>query len=542
MKTTCYGLSFLFILSLQACNHGHHSACTPTCDGKQCGDDQCGGTCQPGCDDDETCSVAGHCISCTSNCDGKECGSDGCSGQCPPGCGSNETCDAAGQCVSTAVDNTPPSPIADLTASNPTQNSITLTWTAPGDDAATGVASGYDIRYSTASVTDANWASATRADNEPAPLVSGTSQSHIVSGLTADTTYYLAIRATDDAGHVSDLSNIAAGKTLADTGVYPFYPADFYWNVPVDRLPVDSRSQAYTDTMVRYDEHLYAWRNATINIVDASTPRRELSYQLWGSPPDQYNLYQYGDQDILYPIHSTLLWSGAGCYETPATNPDCWSTQTDYYSNGENMYIILDPATDELWEIYDGRLDKRCVGEVLVDSPGDMCAVIAMKFDLTSYALRPFGYPSCSVSGLDPVPGIVRKAEIQAGVINHAIGASLYHMHDSYVWPSSRGGTHQNPAGDTYPPNGQRFRLKASFDISGYTRDQQVVLTALKKYGFLAMENSNRHEITLNFEKDIAGFSYDTFSDIGGSDLEAVDFSSLMISSDSGQCDLSRIP
>jgi hypothetical protein len=266
--------------------------------------------------------------------------------------------------------------------------------------------------------------------------------------------------------------------------------------------------------------------------VDANTPRRQLTYQLYGG----YNMHQFGDEGILYPIHSTLKWSGAGCYYPVVDYQACWDTQTETYSDGENMYFILDPSTKELWEIYDGRLDKKCVNEVLTDSPGDMCAMIAMKYDLNSYALRPFGYPSCSVSGLDAVGGIVRKAEIEAGVIRHALSVALYHMHDSYVWPSTRGGSHQNTANDTYPPDGQRFRLKASFNISGYTRDQQVVLTALKKYGFLAMENSNQHIISMSFEKGITGFQYDTFANIKGSDFEAVDCSSMMISVDSGQC------
>jgi hypothetical protein len=475
MRTVVCFLSFLFLLSISACSQGNVNACVPTCDGKQCGDDQCGGTCQPG-------------------------------------CGEGETCNTGGQCVPAETDTTPPYPITDLTASNSTEGSITLTWTAPGDDLATGTASEYDIRYSTASITEANWASATEVSNEPAPQISGTSQTHVVSSLSPDTTYYFAIKTTDDADNVSALSNIASGKTLADSGVFQFYPSDFYWNVPVDKMPVDSKSQAYTDTMVKYNEYLYGWVNAVINVVDGSTPRKLLTFRLW----DVWNLYQFGDTDILYPI-------------PPAA--DCAGV-----AEGENIYYMLDPSTNELWEMYDGRLNRKCVNDALIDSPGDMCACYANRFDLNSYALRPFGYTSCSVSGLDPAPGMVRKAEIEAGVIRHALGVALYHMHDSYVWPSSRGGTHPNPVGDTYPPDGQRFRLKASFDISGYTRDQQVVLTALKKYGFLAMENSNQHTISMNFEKGITGFGSATFRNIRGSDFEAVDCSSMMISVDSGQC------
>jgi hypothetical protein len=40
----------------------------------------------------------------------------------------------------------PPAAITDLAASNPTEDSVTLTWTAPGDSGMTGTAASYDIR------------------------------------------------------------------------------------------------------------------------------------------------------------------------------------------------------------------------------------------------------------------------------------------------------------------------------------------------------------------------------------------------------------
>jgi hypothetical protein len=179
MKTTRYFLFVITILFLSGCSQGSIDTCTPKCDGKQCGDDRCQGTCLPG-------------------------------------CSAGETCDAAGQCVPASTDTTPPSGITDLTASSMTENSITLSWTAPGDDGTTGTASQYDIRYSTTSITDGNWTSAMEVGNEPAPLVSGTSQSQVVSGLASDTTYTFAIKTTDDVGNVSALSNVASGKTSAE--------------------------------------------------------------------------------------------------------------------------------------------------------------------------------------------------------------------------------------------------------------------------------------------------------------------------------------
>ncbi len=113
------------------------------------------------------------------------------------------------------ADTTPPAAVTNLATSSPTSNSITLTWTAPGDDGSTGTATSYDIRYSTATITDTNWASATQVSGEPTPLVAGTNQSMVVSGLSAATTYYFALKTSDEVPNVSALSNVPSGTTTA---------------------------------------------------------------------------------------------------------------------------------------------------------------------------------------------------------------------------------------------------------------------------------------------------------------------------------------
>ena len=71
--------------------------CEPDCDGRDCGDDGCGGSCGE-CGLGETCSADGLCEGeCTPDCDGRDCGDDGCSGSCGS-CDAGETCSAAGVC------------------------------------------------------------------------------------------------------------------------------------------------------------------------------------------------------------------------------------------------------------------------------------------------------------------------------------------------------------------------------------------------------------------------------------------------------------
>jgi hypothetical protein len=92
-------------------------------------------------------------------------------------------------------------------------NQVTLDWNATGDDLLAGVADHYDVRYSTAPISNANFASATSAGIPPAPLAPGTAQSMVVSGLAPDTTYYFAMKVFDEFPNASLLSNVVSVHT-----------------------------------------------------------------------------------------------------------------------------------------------------------------------------------------------------------------------------------------------------------------------------------------------------------------------------------------
>ncbi|MFW5878736.1 MAG: Kelch repeat-containing protein, partial [Myxococcota bacterium] len=76
--------------------------CQPDCEGRECGDDGCGSTCGS-CDEGYTCNASGQCVeeSCQPDCTDRECGDDGCEGSCGS-CDEGYTCNAAGQCVSSS--------------------------------------------------------------------------------------------------------------------------------------------------------------------------------------------------------------------------------------------------------------------------------------------------------------------------------------------------------------------------------------------------------------------------------------------------------
>jgi hypothetical protein len=80
--------------------------------------------------------------------------------------------------------------------------------------------------------------------------------------------------------------------------------------------------------------------------------------------------------------------------------------------------------------------------------------------------------------------------------------------------------------------------LKASFDISGYSPINQVILRAMKTYGIILADNGS--DWYVGGAPDSRWDNSDTtglhqLDNITGNDFEAVDESSLMVDPNSGQ-------
>ncbi len=93
-------------------------------------------------------------------------------------------------------------------AAQTTGSSITLTWSAPGDDSLTGIATRYDLRYSIAPITPQNFTLASQVTGLPAPGAPRAVQSFTVTSLAPSQRYYFAIRTVDERGNWSSISNV----------------------------------------------------------------------------------------------------------------------------------------------------------------------------------------------------------------------------------------------------------------------------------------------------------------------------------------------
>ncbi len=112
------------------------------------------------------------------------------------------------------ADTVAPSAVDDLATVSTSAGSVTLQWTAPGDDGPVGTADRYEVRYSTAGpITEANWDQATLANDVGEPHPSGTTQLGVVAGLQPQTPYWFALRSYDEENNASDVSNSVSATT-----------------------------------------------------------------------------------------------------------------------------------------------------------------------------------------------------------------------------------------------------------------------------------------------------------------------------------------
>ena len=109
----------------------------------------------------------------------------------------------------------PPATVTDLEATGFALSSLSLSWTAVGADGSSGTAYLYDIRYSEAPITEANFSRAIQAAGEPAPQAAGSTEAFAITSLDNSSTYYFALKVMDADGNLSTLSNVASGSTQA---------------------------------------------------------------------------------------------------------------------------------------------------------------------------------------------------------------------------------------------------------------------------------------------------------------------------------------
>jgi len=153
-------------------------------------------------------------------------------------------------------------------------------------------------------------------------------------------------------------------------------------------------------------------------------------------------------------------------------------------------------------------------------------------FDLGSNRLRPDTWTSADAAGLAIFPGLVRYDEVQAGHINHAIRFTADLTDASHLWPARHDAGTPNPA---YPPMGARFRMKAGYDISGFSRPVRVILSAMKQYGLILADNGSNWFFQGTTDSGWTDGILDQLKAVPASAFEAIDESACQVRANSGK-------
>jgi hypothetical protein len=230
----------------------------------------------------------------------------------------------------------------------------------------------------------------------------------------------------------------------------PLFPSTNVWNKRVDSLPVAANSDALINAIGRPlplhpDFGEYLGYGIPYNVVDSTTPRKTVAFD-----------YDDESDHVPYPIPGVAKIEG-----------------------GSDRHMLMWDTEDcRLYELFNAR--KTASG---------WRAGSGATWDLNTNALRPNSWTSADAAGLPILPGLVRREEVMAGAILHAIRFTAPRTRSSHIYPAR----HHAGSGSCgcLPPMGLRVRLKKYFDVSDFSPRMQVILRAMKRYGMILADNGS---------------------------------------------------
>jgi Bacterial TSP3 repeat len=291
----------------------------------------------------------------------------------------------------------------------------------------------------------------------------------------------------DAASHPNPIADTGGAPTVPGAPDCGIFPTGNVWNVRIDDRDVATDSSTMINAIgltrgLHMDFGSYAGYGIPYNVVGADTPGSTVTFQ-----------YSSESDHVLYPI--------------PA------SPKVEAGSDGH--LLIVDKDLCKLYELFAAHQ----VGGVWHAGSG-------ATWDLTSNALRPAGWTSADAAGLPILPGLVRYDEVAAGAIDHALRFTTDQTRTSYIYPA------RHEAGDSsstsLPPMGLRVRLKASYDVSGFSPQARVIAVALQRYGMILADNGSPWYITGASDPQFDDDVMHELDVITGRDLQVVDTTGLV--------------
>ena len=173
--------------------------------------------------------------------------------------------------------------------------------------------------------------------------------------------------------------------------------------------------------------------------------------------------------------------SDPGPYPIPADAP----IEGGPNGKGDRHVLVLDRDAWVLYELFNAFPDGK----------GGWTAGSGAVWDLKQNQQRPPRWTSADAAGLPILPGLVRYDEVVgAGKVEHAIRFTLVNTRRAYIPPASHWASRHFD--EDLAPMGMRMRLKADYDLSGFSPDARAILQALKTYGMILADNGSDNFIT----------------------------------------------
>ena len=301
----------------------------------------------------------------------------------------------------------------------------------------------------------------------------------------------------------SPAGGAVAGPSLLPGTHCQVFPADNWWHADVSGLPVDAHSDAWlshmsTDRRLHpdfgpsYGEQPVPY-GIPVTVVKDTHPTVRVSF-----------LYADESNRVRYPLGADTRIEGGRA------------------AVGDRHAIVVNRRTCKLYETFATKKSTS----------GRWSAGSGAVWSLRSNALRPQGWTSADAAGLPILPGLLRYDEVQAGRVDHAIRFTTDISNRAHLWPARHdAGSVSDPS---YPPMGARFRLSATFPISGYRADTQVVLRAMARYGLVLADNGSPWFFQGTSDTRWKAPLLDELKTVPASAFVAVDTSSLRVGAGSG--------
>jgi hypothetical protein len=285
-------------------------------------------------------------------------------------------------------------------------------------------------------------------------------------------------------------AGMSLGPEGSLNGFIPF-PADNLWNTDISNTPVDPNSANIINFIgntvtLHPDFGAGQYQGSTIGIpyqIEAGTQMKV---------PVKLGAYASESDPGPIPIPPNALIEGY-----------------PHFAGGDDHVLVLEKDGCWLYELYHAA---RKSGQWSADSTA--------IWDMTTDEQRPYTWTSADAAGLSIFVGLARYDEVAAGAINHALRFTVPTTREAFVAPASHWASTDMDV--NAPPMGMRLRLKANFDISGFPADDQVILTAMQKYGLILADNGSAIYVSGTPDNRWSNNDLDQLKTLTASDFEVV--------------------